>query len=79
MMNFADELVQKIFPNFSESHIYDGDLVDMKIQNMHSAWTDTVTAGSLISPQRMVRPTSHTSQHTLTSPRATVALHVQRV
>mgnify|MGYP003328729410 CR=1 FL=1 len=42
-----------MFPNFSESHIYDGDLVDIKQQDMHAAWGRTITKDADISPQRM--------------------------
>ena len=47
------DLVLMMFPNFSESHIYDGDLVDIKQQDMHAAWGRTITKDSDISPQRM--------------------------
>ena len=51
--NAENMLVQQMFPNFSESHIYDGDLVDVKANDMHTAWVDTITKGALVSPQRM--------------------------
>jgi NhaP-type Na+/H+ or K+/H+ antiporter len=51
--NADNELVQKMFPNFSESHIYDGDLVDVKANSMHGAWVETISKGALVSPQRV--------------------------
>ena len=28
----------KLFPNFSEAYMFDGDLVDVKIQDVHNTW-----------------------------------------
>jgi NhaP-type Na+/H+ or K+/H+ antiporter len=51
--NAETQLVQQIFPNFSEAHLYDGDLVDVKHSVMHQAWVETITKGALVSPQRI--------------------------
>ena len=51
--NADQETLSKLMPNFSESHMYDGDLVDVKMDSMHTVWSSTITSGSKMSPQRL--------------------------
>lgn len=51
--NADQETLSKLMPNFSEAHMYDGDLVDVKMDSMHSLWSSTMTSGAVVSPQRL--------------------------
>lgn len=51
--NADQEALSKLMPNFAEAHMYDGDLVDVKMESMHSVWSSTLSAGSILSPQRL--------------------------
>jgi NhaP-type Na+/H+ or K+/H+ antiporter len=56
--NADQDALKKLMPNFSEAHMYDGDLVDVKMDQMHSVWTSTVTSGATVSPQRLTLQTA---------------------
>ena len=45
--------VLRMFPNLSESYMFDGDLVDVKCENLHSVWQRGITGGATLSPMRM--------------------------
>ena len=56
--NADQDTLKGLMPNFSESHIYDGDLVDVKMDGIHGVWKSTMIAGSGLSPQRMTKQTA---------------------
>ena len=45
--------VAKLFPNFAEAYMFDGDLVDVKLQDIHNTWSRGVGGGLSLSPLRM--------------------------
>ena len=51
--NAENETLKSLMPNFSEAHMYDGDLVDVIATDMHTTWTSKVCSGATISPQRL--------------------------
>ena len=51
--NADHQTVAKLFPNFSEAYMFDGDLIDVKIENIHNTWTRGIGGGATLSPLRM--------------------------
>jgi hypothetical protein len=52
--NAAAETIEKLMPNFVEAVMYDGDLIDVQLRDVHSSWKETITSADTISPQRAV-------------------------
>jgi NhaP-type Na+/H+ or K+/H+ antiporter len=51
--NADTSAVGKLFPNFSEAYMFDGDLIDVKVENIHNTWTRGIGGGASLSPLRM--------------------------
>ena len=50
-----NDVLAELLPNFVEASLYDGDLVDVTMADIHTTWKAGITEGAMLSPTRFLQ------------------------